>query len=81
MAYSVFFENNIATKAINAATNNNANQFIEFGKDKNRPTITSLYIEAETEQDAMEIANKVVRNIWGEVLGLDKALNKPDEIK
>jgi hypothetical protein len=59
--FKVMFENNTAISAI---PSNNL-QHSDIGLNPDHETVSWLAIECESKQTAMEIADMVVKNIWG----------------
>lgn len=68
MGYKVLFENNAPIGAIEMLKLLEMNDFLEVATGESGPVIKSLYVEANNEADAIEMAGNVVRKIWGKIV-------------
>ena len=65
--FKVKFRNNNAVSGRIISTKAHVSKFVTRGT---KQFIQWFVLEAENEQQAIKIANKIVRQIWGEILGL-----------
>jgi hypothetical protein len=68
--YRVLFENNCAKTAAPLNRTWVNEDLADFRKDGMDVYINWYIVEAESEEDAIQIAADVVKSIWGGVLGL-----------
>ncbi len=68
--YKVTFNDNKASSAESVQISS-VDELKEFGNVGDKTVIRWYVVEADTEQQAIDIADKVVKEIWGVILGLN----------
>jgi hypothetical protein len=65
--YKVEFENNIAVSG-KVISKSLLPEPVKFSRAGDKTTIKWYVIDAETESQAIEFADRIVRQIWGDIL-------------
>ena len=69
MPYLVLFENNVATDAVWTESSRKVNDYVDFDTTSAGIAVKSFYVDADEKEQAMQIANNVVRQVWGKMFG------------
>jgi hypothetical protein len=64
MKYKVEFENNIPVRAIVVRTTKPIANLTDFGEKDGKSSVEFLYVDAESEQDAIKQAQRIISTIF-----------------
>ena len=64
MKYKVEFENNLPVRAIPVRSGKSINNLTDFGEEQGQPIVKFLYVDAESEADALRQAQRIITTIF-----------------
>lgn len=67
MAYLVLFDNNVAIDAVWTDASSKVDHYVDFDDSSGKVMVKSFYVDTENKEQALQIADEVVKQVWGKV--------------